>query len=254
MTKLAENAGAGRRDTGMYDDLTRIKGIGEITQQWLRDTFGVYSFRDLANVPAAKIENTLKAEGKITARTKIEEWLAQAHALADEAGQPEIAEAPAAPEREQWKTVSTFVVMVEERELDGQLRYQTKAHHMEADSSQTWPGISPATLSEWLVGQLGLKGIEAFASATSEPAEVEEPEPALYSETLSRYIAKARALVGEPPAPKPRPSSRSVPAPRAASDQPHETVTPSGSLYSGKLQQVIMKARSLAGDRDAKRE
>ena len=70
----------------------------------------------------------------------------------------------------------------------------------------------------------------------------------------NEYIAKARALVGEPPAPKPRPSSRIVPAPRAASEQPQETVTPSGSLYSGKLQQVIMKARSLADDRDAKRE
>lgn len=253
MAKFAENAEPGRTDAGPYDDLTRIKGIGEITQQWLRETFGVYTFRDLANVSPVKIENRLKAEGKITTRAKIEEWLAQAKALAEEAGQPEIAEAPSAPEQSSWKTASTFVVMFEEREIDGQTQYQIKAHHMEADNSQTWPGVNPAALAEWLVDQLGMKGIQALASSASPPP-AEEPQPALYSETLTRYIAKADALTGKSAAPPREPRIMTPPLPQPAAEQPQETVTPPRVSYSGKLQQVIMKARSLTGEKDVGRE
>ena len=250
MTNLSEQLEAVRKRPTQYDDLTRIKGIGEITQQWLRETFGVYTFRHLANVSPEKIENRLKAEGKITARSKIEEWLEQAKQLADEVGEPE---APTSDEQPGWKAVSTFVVIFEERQSAGRTQYQTKAHHMEADANETWAGIDPPGLVNWLVAQLGMQGLVA---QMPQPAEQPVPVPVeqvSYSEALARHIAKAQQLSGERPTiPSPSampPMSRTQPAPQ----QPPAPTMPPTLPYSGKLQQVIAKARRLAGEKE-KRE
>lgn len=257
MTNLSESIEAIRKRSTSYDDLTRIKGIGEITQQWLRDTFGVYTFRDLAGVSPVKIENRLKAEGKITARAKIEEWLAQAQMLAEESGEFTLPEAPSAAEQPAWKAVSTFVVIFEERLTDGQRQFQTKAHHMEADTNEAWAGIDPPGLVNWIVAQLGLKGLEAQVAPVITPPEEEVAQP-LYSDTLAWHIAKVQQLVGERPTiPSPgalsalpsRPAAQ--PARQQAPTLPAPTM-PTATPFSGRLQQVIAKARNLAGEKDKK--
>ena len=259
MTNLSESSEATRKRPTQYDDLTRIKGIGEITQQWLRDTFGVYTFRDLANVSPVKIENRLKSEGKITARAKIEEWLEQARMMAEESGEPTLPDAQPAAEQPAWKAVSTFVVIFEERVAAEQRQFQTKAHHLEAVSNETWAGIDPSELVNWMVAQLGLKGLEAQAPPVAPPIEVEESAQPLYSDSLARHIAKVQELAGERPTFQPPSAIPAMPARTSAqpggqqAPKPPAPTTEPTSPYSGRLQQVIAKARSLTGEKE-KRE
>jgi len=238
MTNLSEQLEAVRKRPTQYDDLTRIKGIGEITQQWLRETFGVYTFRDLANVSPEKIENRLKAEGKITARSKIEEWLEQAKQLADEEGEPE---APTSDEQPGRRAVSTFVVIFEERQSAGQTQYKTKAHHMEADKTEAWPGLVPEDLTQWIIAQLGPKALQALMPAAA-PSSPQEMQQVAFSEELSRYVSKAYQLAGEETSPHLQTVRQTPPQPEGAS------MAPSPAAYSGKLRQFITKARHLAGD------
>lgn len=65
-----------------YDTLTSIKGISRARQQWLRDSFNVRTFADLAALSPDEIEAQLKAEGRNATRRDVEEWIAQAQAYA----------------------------------------------------------------------------------------------------------------------------------------------------------------------------
>jgi hypothetical protein len=217
-----------------HDDLTRIKGIGEVTQQWLRDTFAVQTFHDLAQISPADIEERLKLEGKITTRSKIEEWLAQAQDLAGP-----ISESADIEQETAWKTVSTFVVMFEERRAPDETRFQIKAHHMEADHTQVWPGHAHTELVRWMVDQLGPAKIAELQKHLMPPVS----EPAAFSDKLQNYAAKAHLLAGEQLSP-PLPIGSQVPT----QPEPSETAESSPSPHSGKLQQFIRKARQLAGD------
>ena len=234
---MTKPAGKKIPDTN-YDDLTQIKGIGEVTQQWLRDTFAVRTYRDLTRVSPADIEERLKAEGKITARSKINKWLAQARTLA---GSVDLPTDSAIADQETWKTFSTFVVMFEEQQAQGKIRFQTKAHHMEADHTQAWPDIVHAELVQWMLAQLGPRGLQALMPKTQPvPQESEQTE---YNGKLGRYAAKAQVLAGERVSPPVRTRRLASTTPESA-----EAATPTPSPYSGKLQQFIMKARQLAGD------
>ncbi|MCK4471724.1 MAG: hypothetical protein KAW49_08045, partial [Anaerolineae bacterium] len=64
------------------EDLTVIKGIGPARQQWLRESFNVRTYGDLAVLSADEIESRLKAEGRIASRSEIEQWIARAQELA----------------------------------------------------------------------------------------------------------------------------------------------------------------------------
>lgn len=65
-----------------YDTLTSIKGISRARQQWLRESFNVRTFADLAALSPDEIESRLKAEGRNATRSDVEEWIAQAQAYA----------------------------------------------------------------------------------------------------------------------------------------------------------------------------
>ena len=73
--------GQTHRDPGRENgsDLTVIKGIGPVRQRWFNDSLNVYTYRELAALPAEEIESKLKAEGSITSRNDIEQWIAQAY-------------------------------------------------------------------------------------------------------------------------------------------------------------------------------
>ena len=55
-----------------HDDLTILQGIGPARQQWLRASFGVRTFADLAALSPAAIEQRLKEDGQIARRLLIE--------------------------------------------------------------------------------------------------------------------------------------------------------------------------------------
>jgi hypothetical protein len=241
MTKATDHTPPDAPRALEHDDLTQIKGIGEVTQQWLRETFAVRTYRDLARVPSTAIEERLKAGGKITARSKIHEWLVQARQLADRAGAPD--PAPEAVKPDEWKTFSTFVVMFEERQIGKSTQFQTKAHHMEADKTEAWPGIVQDDLIQWITAQLGPRALEGMVAAAPGPATAQDVQQAPFSEKLSQYVAKAYHLAGEPASPHLR-ASRPSPAPQPGSAGLEMTAAP----YSGKLRQIITKARHLAGD------
>ena len=60
-----------------YDDLTEIKGIGLHRQKWLKKSFGVCTFSDLAALTVDEIETRLKTEGGGVGRKTIEVWIDQ---------------------------------------------------------------------------------------------------------------------------------------------------------------------------------
>lgn len=240
MTKTTDNSQPDTQRAAGYDDLTQIKGIGEVTQQWLRQTFSVRTYGDLARVSPDDLEERLKAGGKITARSKIQEWLAQAQELAEQASAPS-PPAAEAEKQEGWKTFSTFLVMFEERQVQGEAQFQTKAHHMEADKTEAWPGLVQEDLTQWIIAQLGPKALQGLmpATASSSPQEVQQ---VAFSEELSRYMSKAYQLTGEERSPH-------LQTVRPAPLQPESaSMAPSPAAYSGKLRQFITKARHLAGD------
>ena len=64
------------------DDLTKIKGIGLVKQQWLRESLNIYTFRDLASLSVDAIESVLKVEWQTLSRQEIKTWIFQAQELA----------------------------------------------------------------------------------------------------------------------------------------------------------------------------
>jgi hypothetical protein len=145
-----------------WDNLTEITGIGEARQRWLRESFDIRTFQDLASLSVGQIEDKMKADGLIISRKAIEAWLAQARELASQAGdtlQPE-AELPAEvtnamPRGNGWKPFAAFVVEYQTREIAGQItERRTVAHHMEEDVGKEWLGIEGSQLCQWMLDQI----------------------------------------------------------------------------------------------------
>jgi hypothetical protein len=148
------------------DDLSQIKGIGPVRQHWLRESLGVYTFRELSAWSAAEIEARLRAEGEIVSLKEIARWIAQARKLAPEA-EPSPERSTHAESREsahagpaaapgKWKPFASFIVEFQSRtDADGEEALQTSVHHIEADRGMTWPGIETVQHCAWMRAQLG---------------------------------------------------------------------------------------------------
>jgi hypothetical protein len=145
-----------------WDDLTKITGIGEARQRWLRESFDIHTFHDLANLSIAQIKEKMKADGLIISRKAIEAWLAQARELAKIASEPvnPSTESPTAgsapmPREDGWKPFASFVVEYQSREIDSQgMEYRTVAHYMEEDVGKEWPAIEGSQLGQWMIGSI----------------------------------------------------------------------------------------------------
>ena len=239
-----------------YDDLTQITGIGQSTQQWLRQTFDVYEYSDLAQLSAAELERKLKADGKIASRTRIEHWLTQAAELAAAKPAPKHTAEDEPQKAPLWQRVATFVVVFEQSAAQAG-QYQTNVHHMEADVTHTWERIEKQELGEWIIEQLGTE-ISTLADASAEQPVIEPiqsaPQPIAFvqlpqaevpqEQKLQHYIAKAQALSGQP--------VQAPPAkPQAAIQPPPVQLTPE-LRSSDKLQRYIAKAYALTEQAVAK--
>jgi len=165
------------------DDLTVIKGIGPARQRWLRESFNVGTFRDLAALSVDEIESRLKDEKQIVARNEIEAWIVQAQELALTAAQPSPQDlVPAAVNaeeddtvstgRSEWKPIASFVVEFQARVVESRAEeYLTRVHHVETDIDATWPGIESKALCQWMLEQMGEKALPK----KSEERRAEEP-------------------------------------------------------------------------------
>ena len=148
------------------DDLTKISGIGESRQNWFRESFGILTFQDLANLTVAQIEEKMQTDGLIISRKAIETWLVQASELAshvDEASQiaKELPDdlltgvSSSMPREDGWKPVASFVVEYQTRKIgERPIEQRTVAHHMEEDRNRTWPIIEGKQLCQWIIDQI----------------------------------------------------------------------------------------------------
>jgi hypothetical protein len=223
-----------------YDDLTQIKGIGQTTQQWLRETFAVYSYQDLANLSVAELEQALKADGRIPSASRIEQWLSQAAELAVEP----IMNLPFdedLPTPSRWRKVATFVVVFEEStEQTG--KYLTNVHHMEADVTYSWDKVVKQELGDWIMEQMGVE-IAALADADNQPATepvatATEPLQTAQSDVdkLARFLISMNALTEQ--------QDTSGQTPDAAALVSSQTL-PAAS-HSEKLQRYTAKVNALS--------
>jgi hypothetical protein len=149
------------------DDLTIIPGIGPARQKWLRNTFHIHTYQDLAVLSAEQIQTRLKEAGQIASLAAIRAWLVKAEELA--------ASVPGSPGDENesleerlipgirslvrengWKPFASFVVEFQSHQGKASLENQrTAVHYMEADTGMTWPGIETSKLCQWMSNQVG---------------------------------------------------------------------------------------------------
>lgn len=149
------------------DDLTAIKGIGPTRQQWLRESLGVRTYRDLTALSVDEIESRLKAEGRPVPRSEIEEWIVQAQEYIDinlpppPVPEPEVEagmEGNSSEVEDAWKLLASFVVEFQVRQVAGRASEErTTVHYMEADKSEEWPGIEGEQLRQWMLDQVSEK-------------------------------------------------------------------------------------------------
>lgn len=210
------------RHTG--DDFAQIKGIGAARARWLRDTFGVQTFGELAALSPGAIEAALKAQHKIIAPREIELWLAQAHGMAS---RQQAAPAGTVSIENGWQQMANFVVVYEQRTADnGTRETRTSVYHMEADVSHQWPGIEREGVGAWMAAQIGV-------TDTAPPPAAAPVEVPLFDERLQRYIAKADTLTNQH-------TELPTPPPRITEPEPPPLLT-----TNQRLLEVIAKADAL---------
>lgn len=191
MTKPPPTKNSTHRNGKKGDDLTRLKGIGPVKQQWLKTSLNICTVQELADFSADEIESRFKAEGQTVSKSEIEGWIAQARelvALEEQPPQPILESSQAEPEASfeppmqnyplaqaavesaevetdgrltsleedsRWRTCSSFLVEFQSRQTDrGTEEQQTTVRHLQADNVQIWSGIEKEKLHQWIVYQL----------------------------------------------------------------------------------------------------
>jgi len=173
-----------------YEDLTKIRGIGSIKQQWLRELLHIYTFRDLSSLSVAEIESRLRAEGHIASKSEIEGWIVQAQTLAaaepfsrqfiessdtqaeesphlptqeSESSQPVIESADTETEgtllplteQSEWKPFASFKVEFQSSKREGQAEEQRIiVHDLKANTFQTWSEMDSNQIQQWMLDRV----------------------------------------------------------------------------------------------------
>jgi hypothetical protein len=202
------------------DDFRVIKGIGEALDEWLRESFNVHTYAELAKLSARELRSRAFHDDVGLTSSKIKEILDEAKKLADasqspapESGQPVSPPAPktaqpvssqaeegpvARPEKENdWKEFASFMVYFERKVVGGReekrttIERRTAIHHMETADQESWPGIVADHACQWMLERLGEK---EKVGAKEEAPSAETPKP-------SRRIASDRIVTKEEEAP-----------------------------------------------------
>ncbi|MEZ4514789.1 MAG: hypothetical protein R3C62_23190 [Chloroflexota bacterium] len=246
----------------LFADLTIIKGIGPARQQWLRQSFGVRSYADLAELSPDDIEAMLKADGQIARRSAVEEWVAQAQVLSGTAVSRPLLTLPA-DEFADWHPFASFVVEIQAREEDGRTAAtRTAVQHIERDKNATWPGIEREKLCRWIVAQVDeeVQQLAPPSQAVIVPAPqtaVTVPPSSLHVVSLTFRQPPQAAVIFRPERPLPiilcaeRPFTLTLTLsldPPAASDTQAVVKT---QLHGRGLQKGFVSSRAVATSYDA---
>jgi hypothetical protein len=266
-------------------DLTQLSGIADATQDWLRETFNVQTYRDLAGLSVDEVATKYKAAGKIPSRKSIEGWIEQAKARARAAPAKAAAnsEKRDADTKDEWRSVALFFVELKERVIDGKPTYETMVLDDENEDTERWPGVEQHQWVAWITARLAkhVEDVQPEVSARQPAMEltpVEEPEvphetPPIkssgsvreeedaggdaeseFSDELRQIIEKVKVLAEASSQPSRILAARPAPQPQRkdmANIQSAEPIlSPNAGQFSEKLQQVIDKSRRLAGRRD----
>lgn len=152
------------------DDLTRIRGIGAVTQQLLREWLDVRTFGDLARLSVDEIESKLRERGQTASRSEIEGWIARAQELASatESSPQSTVESPVGDREEgepsqpidesteagKWQSFASFQVEFQFRDIDGETEAQTTVRSLDTDRAKTWSGLEGDRICRWMLEQL----------------------------------------------------------------------------------------------------
>lgn len=147
------------------DDLTRIRGIGPVKQQWLRTSLNICTFRDLASLSADEIELQLRADGQTTSHSAIANWIAQARELAENSPEGEsdesmtsTTEAVHPPDESQWQSFGAFQVEFQSRQIPGKPEERrTVVRHLDTEQSRIWHGIETEQFQSWMLEQISAR-------------------------------------------------------------------------------------------------
>lgn len=189
------------------EDLTRIKGIGPVKQQWLRELLHIDTFRDLSSFSVDEIESRLRTQGHITSKSEIEQWIVQAEKLAmTEQSSQQFVESPDSEVEEpshlstqesasshqvmasvdtetgenilssigldEWQSFASFRIEFQSRQIKGQVEEQRIiVHYLEASQFQTWSNLESDRLQQWMLDRIG--------EGMLQPPEGERPDLAL---------------------------------------------------------------------------
>lgn len=177
-----------------HDDLTEIRGIGSTRQQWLRESFDIHTYQDLAALSVDEIESRLRVDGQIPSRKAIETWVIQAQELAN----PVIGREVSPPAKQNgWKPFASFVVEFQNRAGGPPTReYRTAVHYMEEDVGTYWSGIENGRLCQWMLDQIRDKMALEPEKPVLRPAQLPEPSPA---ETPRSNVKIGQVRLFQPP-------------------------------------------------------
>ena len=153
------------------DDLTRIKGISKVRQEWFAESLQVVTFQELANLLPEEVQQTFKQQGKGVSLRSIESWIAQAQEFAAEATEPAPTQAlvnvKTSPplmisnRKEGWKPFASFVIEFQKSEAGA---YQTMAHFMEKDLGKRWSGIEAMQVCTWMQDRLDVPVVQPITT------------------------------------------------------------------------------------------
>lgn len=173
------------------EDLTRIKGIGPVKQQWLRELLHIHTFRDLSSFSVDEIESRLRTQGHITSKSEIEQWIVQAEKLAaTEQSSQEFVECSDSEVEEpsclsvqksessyqvmasidtetgenslpstgsdEWQSVASFRIEFQSRKIKGRVEEQRiLVHSLETNQFQTWSDLESDRIQQWMLDRIG---------------------------------------------------------------------------------------------------
>ncbi len=142
-----------------YQDLTRIRGIGEARQKIFRDELDVRSYRDLANLDVDFALTVFRKHSEAISRDMLESWAEIAAELELEIPRPPDSAVSGysvkIPETNNgWQAFATFVVDYQVKPSGDGRQFQTIAHYMQKDETRIWGDIDTDAYSEWINQQL----------------------------------------------------------------------------------------------------
>jgi hypothetical protein len=166
----------------------KIDYLGPARKGYLKRWFNVDTVQGLLSLSVDAVEARFKAEGKTVPREQIEGWFTRAQQLLAERPSPQIVEpADAEAERQansppdEWKSLASFLVLLEVRTVGGgQEEQQILARYMPVDKDGIWLGeyerpemaIEGTQLYQWMLDQLGERAMPPAAPEDELPIEV----------------------------------------------------------------------------------